>query len=153
MIVNVIVFFAIGIILLLALTFTVYRTGIVHKTRDSAGHLRKKQSLSGSIILLIVFVLIVTYFLVFQIVTFNTESKFTEMVLGTSILMGLLLLFDSFFIDLILIGRIRPSFLNLPSQTTLRTMRIHVIKTFTLGWIFIIPIIFVSSLIAYWILK
>jgi len=153
MIISIIVFFAIGMFLLLVLTLTVYRTGIVHKTRDSAGHLRKKQSFSGSIILLIVFALIVTFLLVFQLLTFSAESKFTEIIMGTSILMGLLLLFDSFFIDLILIGRIRPSFLNIPSETTLRSMRLHVAKTFTLGWIFIIPIIFVSSFIAYWILR
>ncbi len=153
MIISIIVFFTIGILLLLVLTITVYRTGLVHKTRDSAGHLKKKQSFTGIIIMLTVFILIIAFFLIFQLVTFKAESKFTEIILGTSILMGLLLLFDSVFIDLLLIGRIRPSFLFITPETTIKSMRLHVVKTFTVGWIFIIPIILVSSVIAYLILS
>ena len=153
MIISIIIFFSIGIFLLLILTITVYRTGLVHKTRDSAGHLRKKQSFSGSIIMLSVFTLIISFFLIFQLKTFNSESTFSEIILGTSILMGLLLFFDSFFIDLLLIVKIRPSFLCIPPETTIESMRVHVVKTFTVGWVFIMPIILVSSVIAYIILN
>ena len=59
----------------------------------------------------------------------------------------------SIFIDLLLIGKIRPSYLHIPLETTIKTMKLHVIKTFTIGWIFIIPIILISSVISYFILK
>ncbi len=39
--------------------------------------------------------------------------------------MILLVLFDSFFIDLLVIGRIRPSFLNIPNATNIDTMKDH----------------------------
>ncbi len=150
---EIFIFFLIGCLLLIILTIIVYKTGLVHKTRDSAGHLQKKQSIFGSLILLIVFLLIISFFLLFQIFSFNDKSTFLEIITGTSILMALLLLFDSLFIDLLLIGKIRPKFLNIPTETTIKTMKIHVIKTFTIGWIFIIPIILISSLIKYFILK
>lgn len=52
-----------------------------------------------------------------------------------------------FFIDLLLIGKIRPSFLSIPKTTNLETMKVHVKKTFTIGFIFIVPIIVISALI------
>lgn len=139
--------------LLLILTITVYKTGLVHKTRNSSGHLQKKQSIFGSIIMLIVFILIISFFAIYQIFLFNDNSTILEIITGTSILIALLLLFDSFFIDLLLIGKIKPSFLNIPAETTIKTMKIHVIKTFTIGWIFIVPIILISSLITYFVFK
>ena len=153
MIKGIIVFFSVGILLLLILTIIVYRTGWVHKTRDSAGQLKKKQSIPGLIMMFTIFGLIISFFIIFQILTFKENSTFIEIIIGTSILMILLLLFDSIFIDLLLIGKIRPLYLHIPAETTIKTMKLHVIKTFTIGWIFIIPIILISSVISYFILK
>jgi len=41
MLINMLIFFLIGCFLLLLLTLIVYKIGLVHKTRDSAGHLKK----------------------------------------------------------------------------------------------------------------
>ncbi len=153
MVTWIIIFFLIGCFLLLILTITVYRTGLVHETRDSSGHLQKKQSIFGFLIIAIVFILMISFFIIFQVFSFNANSTFLEIVTGTSSLIILLVLFDSLFIDLLLIGKIRPSFLNIPSKTTLETMKIHIIKTFTIGWVFIIPIILISSLITYFIIQ
>jgi len=103
--------------------------------------------------MIIVFFLITSFFILFQILSFNNKSNYLEIVLWSSTLMLLLILFDSLFIDLLLIGKIRPSFLHIPDETTIDTMKIHVKRTFTIGWIFIIPIVLISSLITYFILK
>ncbi len=153
MLLNLAIFFLIGCFLLLILTFVVYKTGLINKTRDSAGHLKKNQSIFGIIIMIIVFLLITFFFILFQLYSFDSKSNYFEMLLWTFALMILLVLFDSFIIDLLLIGKIRPSFLNVPDETTIDTMRIHVKKTFTIGWIFIMPIILVSTLITYFLLN
>jgi len=145
MIVNLFVFFIIGCFSLLLLTFIVYKTGIVHKTRDSSGQFKKKQSIIGFIIIFLVAILIILFFVLFGIFSFKVNSGFPEKVLWTSILMMLLVLFDSFFIDLLVIGKIRPTFLNIPNATNIETMKDHVKKTFTIGLIIIIPIIIISS--------
>jgi hypothetical protein len=149
---NIAIFFSAGCILLLLLTSIVYKTGLVHKTRDTAGHLKKRQSATG-IIMVIVFLLIISFFVLFQLLSFNSNSSFLEILLWTFALMILLVLFDSFFIDLLLIGKIRPSFLDIPEETTFDTMKIHVRKTFSIGWIFIIPVVLTSTLIAYLLMK
>jgi len=153
MLINMLIFFFIGCFSLMLLTLIAYKTGLVHKTRDSAGHLKKKQSISGFIIMIIIFFLMTSFFNLFQILSFNNKSNYLEIVLWSSILILLLILFDSLFIDLLLIGKIRPSFLHIPDETTIDTMRIHVKRTFTIGWIFVIPIVLISSLITYFILK
>jgi hypothetical protein len=140
-------FFIIGCIALLLLTVVVYRTGMVHATRDRQGHLKKRQSVSGILILFVVLLLIISFFVTFGLVTFQNGSSFSKIVLRTALLMLLLVSFDSLIIDLLIIGIIRPSLLQIPSETTLKTMKEHVIKTFTAGLLFIIPIIVISSII------
>lgn len=148
-IVNIIIFFISGCSALCGLTITVYKTGIVHKTRDSSGHLNNKQSMIGFFILVVVFLLITIFFVLFGIFTFDNNSSYIKKLILTLILMLLLVLFDSFFIDLFVIGKLRPLFLNIPQETTMETMKIHVKKTFSLGWMFIVPIILISVTIVH----
>jgi hypothetical protein len=103
--------------------------------------------------MIFVFILIISLFVVFGIFSFNSQSSLYEIIIWIFTLMILLVLFDSFFIDLFLIEKLRPSFLEIPNEPTIETMRIHVVKTFTLGWIFIIPMVFISVLIVHNILK
>jgi len=145
MIINLLIFFIIGCVSLLLLTFIVYRTGMVHKTRDSSGQLKNKQSITGIIIIAAVAVLIMSFFVLFGMFSFKKHSGFPEKVLWISILMSALVLFDSFFIDLLVIGTIKPSFLHIPIETNLKTMKEHVKKTFTFGLTIIVPIIIISA--------
>ncbi|MBN2533008.1 MAG: hypothetical protein JXB88_08955 [Spirochaetales bacterium] len=149
---SILIFFTIGSFSLLLLTFVVYKTGIVHKTRDPSGHLKKEQSFTGILIMFSVFILIISFFVLFGVVSFKGKVSFPEKIAYISILMILLVLFDSFFIDLLLIGKIRPGFLKIPETTNMETMKIHVKKTFTLGLVFIIPIIIISTFIVQLIL-
>jgi hypothetical protein len=152
MIINTIIFLATGIISLLLLTIIVYKTGMVHNTRDSSGHLKKQQSVVGLIIMITVFILIILFFILYQLLSFNHDSSYLDIFSWSFLLMMLLVLFDSFFIDLLLIGIIRPRFLNIPVETTFKTMVQHVKKTFIIGWLFIIPIVLISTTISFFIL-
>ncbi|MBN2546387.1 MAG: hypothetical protein JXB50_11360 [Spirochaetes bacterium] len=58
------------------LTFIVYKTGAVHKTCNPSGLLKKKQTISGIIILMIVFILITSFFILFGISSFDNKSGF-----------------------------------------------------------------------------
>lgn len=149
MIIRLLFFFIAGCAALLLLTLGVYKTGIVHRTRDQAGHLNKKQSFAGVVIMISVLFLILLFFVLFGITTFQPGAGFFVIAGWIALLMFLLLLFDSFFIDLLLIGKIRPAFLHIPSETTIETMKVHVGKTFTAGFVFIIPIVLFSALIVY----
>jgi hypothetical protein len=153
MLINIAIFFLTGSILLVLLTIIVYKTGLVHKTRDTAGHLKKQQSITGVMIMVVVLLLIISFFVLFQLLSFNSKSSYPEMLLWTFTLMILLVLFDSFFVDLLLIGKIRPPFLNIPEETTFDTMKTHVKKTFTIGWVFIAPVVLISTLTAYLLLQ
>ena len=145
-------FFAAGCILLLALTFIVYRTRIVHKTRDATGQLKRRQSFAGAVTMIVVFVLITAFFVTFQETALQAGAGLIEHIAYTFALLMLLVIFDSFFVDLLLIGRIRPSVLHIPEETTMQSMKIHVKKTFTAGWLFIVPIMLISSIISYYII-
>jgi len=60
--------------------------------------------------------------------------------------MLLLVMFDSFVIDLLVLGTWKPAFLHVPKEVTLDSMKIHVKRTFQFGWVFIIPIVLLVSL-------
>ena len=148
-----VLFFFAGATLLCLLTFVVYRTGIVHSSRDEAGHLRRRQSLRGAATMLAVLVAMVGFFVGFDLATFEPGARF-YVVLGWNLALLLsLVVFDSVLIDLVTIGLWRPRFLKIPSRTTLDSMKIHVRKTFTVGWVFILPIVAASSGITCCILK
>ena len=151
MVINLVIFFLTGCFSLLLLTFIVYKTGAVHKSRDSKGQLKKKQSLSSIVMMTIVLILIISFFVLFGLFTFTQETGLPQKILLISGLMLLLVFFDSFFIDIFLIGILRPSFLHIPDETTLQTIKIHVIKTCTIGWLFIVPIILISAVIEHFL--
>lgn len=138
---TMIVFFLIGCVLLLILIPVVYGSELMHNIR----------TVTGSISISAILMLIVSFFVIFQFCSYDRGSSFFEIIEGTALLMALLLLFDSLFIDLLLRGRIIPLILNFSNCMPVEMMKRHVIKTFTIGWCVIIPIIMISSLISYFV--
>lgn len=63
------------------------------------------------------------------------------------ILVLILVLYDSLFIDLFMLGVWKPRFLNIPEDVTLKSMKYHIKKTFILGWIIVVPLIMFGSAI------
>jgi hypothetical protein len=94
----------------------------------------------------------IAFFVGFGLVMFDHGTPYLVMLGWTLILMLSLVVFDSVVVDLLVIGWWRPSFLRIPAATTFGTMKIHVARTLTVGWLFILPIAGSSSAVVHVIL-
>lgn len=146
---NTIIWFFAGAFLLNIIVFIVYKTGIVHKARKKDGTLKKKIPISGLLSMFVMIILVLGFIISFDYFTFKQwpGTPYVYVVLANSILIILLILYDSFIIDLLVLGYWKPCFLNIPHEVTLASMKYHVKKTFTVGWLFVLPVIVVSSII------
>lgn len=144
------IFFFLGAILLTLFTIWVYRSGAVHRSRHADGTLNTQSDWVGKF-LSILFLLLTTALIVGY--DFAIQKLFPysiwRLTLFNFILLFLLTLFDSFVIDLWLLARIKPGFLNVPPEVTIESMQYHVKKTFLLGWTILIPISFIAAIIGY----
>ena len=95
--------------------------------------------------------LIIIFIVSFDYKTFDKidNINFIKVFISNLILILLLVLYDSFFIDLFVLGKWKPRILNIPEEVTLESMKYHVKKQFTVGWLMVIPIILIGSLIYY----
>ena len=153
-IINLLIWFLIGAFLLNLIVFLVYTTGMVHTAREKDGTLKKKMSLKGLLAMLGMLLLILLFIQGFDYTTFRNVDplRFSDILIANTILILLLVFYDSFFIDLFVLGKWRPGFLNIPEELTLESMKQHVKKQFTLGWLIVVPLILLSALINYLLL-
>ncbi|MBN2519233.1 MAG: hypothetical protein JXB17_01910 [Bacteroidales bacterium] len=154
-IINTVLFFISGVLLLNLIVFLVYKTGIVHSARNRNGTLKKKFSLKGLMSMVIMLVLIIVFLTAFDYVSFSKFQKtsFYEILIANFILMLLLVFYDSFFIDLFVLGKWKPRFLKIPEEVTGESMMYHIKKQFTVGWLPVIIVVICGSIIYYWLFK
>lgn len=137
--------FAIWFIVLAALftglIFWIFISGIVYQTRDEEGHIKKGQRLSKytSMIVFAATLLIVLTLFNYHLF-YDTPPSIIKQLVWNFMFMMSLVLYDSIVIDIIVIGYLRPSILKLPDTMNLDSMKVHLVKTFTYGWMFIIPL-------------
>lgn len=139
----------IGACFLNVIVVVVYKTGIVHTARNKDGTLKRRIPFVGILTMLVMVLLLVTFVVLFDYSTFSTwpNSTFIDVFLTNFAFVLLLVLYDSLVIDILVLGLWKPTFLHLPEDVTLESMKFHVKKQFTLGWIFLFPIILISSTI------
>jgi heme/copper-type cytochrome/quinol oxidase subunit 2 len=147
--IDLILWFILSIAILHILLVIFYRTGIVFTNREKDGTLKKKMPIKGFITMAVFFILIILFFILFDIYTFSNEPSVD---IKTVLIMNffLLLLFDIYdaiVVDLIILGKIKPKFLHLPKDVTLKSMKYHVKKQFTVGWILKLPIVVISTIL------
>lgn len=119
----------------------VFRSGIVRESRDEKAVFRKKMSWKGLLPLIIFPLLVMAMLMVFDYSMYrNSTAGFLPLVLWNLALVFALTLYDSFVIDLLVIGKLRPAFLGLPEKMDMQAMKVHVKKTFITGWVFIVPL-------------
>ncbi len=150
---HIFLWFFIGAFLLNIIVYYVYKTGLVHSTRQKDGTLKKRQTLRGVISMICMLFLIIIFIVSFDYKTFYHISNinYIDLTITNFILITLLILYDSFFIDLYVLGIWRPKILNIPKELTIESMKYHVKKQFTIGWLIVIPIVIFSSLIYFFI--
>jgi hypothetical protein len=101
------------------------------------------------------FIFIVLFFILFDIFTFSNMQSID---IATVFMMNFILLllfdiYDALVVDLLLLGKIKPKFLHLSKEITMDSMKYHVKKQFTLGWILKIPILLVSTILYIFIVR
>ncbi|MBI9051952.1 MAG: hypothetical protein JEZ00_21230 [Anaerolineaceae bacterium] len=144
--ITTITFFLLGATFLSLFTVWVYRSGAVHRSRHYDGTMNTKSDWQGKV-LSFLFLAIVIILLVIYDKTINCQQtlNFWQLSLANFTLMFILTLFDSFIIDLLVLARWKPAFLKIPDEVTVESMRLHVKKTFQLGWVIILVLSFLSS--------
>ncbi len=152
---NIIIWFLIGACLLNIITIGVFRSGLVYKSRKKDGTLKKKMSFKGFLSFLIMLILVLLFFLVFDYFVFrNTEQiKYIWVLLINLLLLLLLDFYDAFIIDILVLTKWRPGFLKLNKKLTPDSMKFHVKKQFTTGWLMKIPLILISSTLFYFLCR
>lgn len=126
-----------------------FRTRLVFSARDEKGEMKRKQTpkgwlaIAGFLILILFALFEYDWFLLPQ----SAGMSFGQILLINFIFLILLVLYDSFVIDLLIIGKWRPDFLHIPKEMTFNEQWEHVKKTFIFGWIFIIPLTAISAVV------
>ncbi len=154
-IINTTIWFLIGVFLLNIIVLAVFRTGIAYKSRKKDGTLKKKMSFTGFLSFLIMLILILIFFLAFDYFVFrNTEQiKYIWVLLMNFLLLLLLDFYDAFIIDILVLTKWRPGFLKLNKKLTPDSMKFHVKKQLTTGWLMKIPLILISSTLFYFLCR
>ncbi len=152
-IINTAIWFLIGAFLLNIIVLAIFRTGFVYKSREKNGTLRKKMPFKGFLSLLIMLILILLFFLAFDYFTFRNagQIKYIRVLSANLLLLLLLDFYDAFIIDILILTKWRPGFLKLNKEMTPNSMKFHVKKQFTAGWIMKLPLVFVSSSLFYFL--
>jgi len=154
-IINTTIWFLIGVFLLNIIVLAVFRTGIVYKSRKQDGTLKKKMAFAGILLFLIMLILILIFFIAFDYFAFkNIEQIKYIRVLSINLLLLLLLdFYDAFIIDIFVLTKWKPGFLKLSKELTPDSMKFHIKKQFTAGWIIKLPLILISSTLFYFLYR
>jgi len=152
-IINTTIWFLIGAFLLNIVVLIVFRTGVVYKSRKKDGTLKKKIPFAGVLSFLIMLIIMLTFFIVFDFFIFrNTNQiKYIWVLLINLLLMLLLDFYDAFVIDILVLTKWRPGFLRLGKELTSGSMKFHVKQQLTAGWFIKFPLILLSSALFYFL--
>jgi hypothetical protein len=138
----------VGAVLMLVLSFTVYRKSYYYKkAKAEAVDVGERPGiLSRLVTLLILFSMILFFALADLWMSFGASYTFWYLSALNLVLIALLSLFDALFIDLFLLVIWRPALLQLPEgQPTRDSMMRHIKLQLTAGWLFKVPIAFLGA--------
>lgn len=123
-----------------------FKSGAVSRTRNERAELRRDLSLKRILTLVVVMAVFCAVILAFDYTMFVRQAPgFWRVLWYNAIFVMALVCFDSFVIDLWVIGRLRPKILDLPPEMNMDAMKAHVARQFTVGWVFVAPLIILSA--------
>jgi hypothetical protein len=140
--------FAVGAVLMLVLSFTVYRRSYYYKrAKAEMGGVADKPGILSRLVTLMILLAMILFFSFVDLWISSGESyTFVFLFALNLLLVALLSLFDALFIDLFLLVIWRPALLRLPEgQPTRDSMLRHIKLQFTAGWLFKVPIAVLSA--------
>lgn len=147
MIINFLTTFFIGSILLIITVVVVYKTKVVYAAREKSGVLKRKIPAAGILSMLFFLSLLLAFLVGFDVVSFGKPGSYpiAEIILYNFILVTALSLFDAFVIDYLILGCWKPGFLQIPVEVTTDSMKIHIKKQLSIGWLIKIPLAVISA--------
>jgi hypothetical protein len=143
--------FAVGAVLMLALSFTVYRKSYYYKRAQAEmADAAEKPGVLGRLVTLAILFSMILFFVIVDLWIASGGSYTFILLSGFNLaLVALLSLFDALFIDLFLLVVWRPALLQLPEgQPTRDSMLRHIKLQFTAGWLFKVPIAVLAAVFA-----
>jgi len=142
---------AVGALLMLALSFTVYRQSYYYKrAMAEAGRAAARPGLRSRLVTVAILVVMILLVALFDLWISSAQSRSFALLAALNLAMvALLSAFDALFIDYLLLVAWRPAILALPEgYPTRESMRRHMRMQFTAGWLFKVPIAIVAAALA-----
>jgi hypothetical protein len=139
---------AIGAVLMLVLSFTVYRKSYYYKkTQAEMLGVKQKPGIQSRIVTLMILVGMILILAVVDLWISSGKSYSFGFMFGLNLLLIVILsLYDALFIDVFILLVWRPAILRLPEgQPTQDLMMRHIKMQFTAGWLFKLPIALLSA--------
>lgn len=144
--------FIVGSILMVGLSFTIYRKSFYYKkAKGQFNSTSQKPGLLSRLVTITILLMMVIFFTGFDLWVLSSKSySYMMLFLITFFLVTCLSLFDVLFIDYFILLKWRPKFLHIPEgHPTQEYIHQHIKKQFTLGWIFKFIIIILAVSISY----
>jgi hypothetical protein len=138
----------VGAVLMLVLSFTVYRKSYYYKKAQAEmlGVKQKPGTKSRMVTVMIMFAMILILAIADLWISSGKSYSFGFMFGFNLLLIAILSLYDALFIDVFILLVWRPAILRLPEGQPTRDLMIrHIKMQFTLGWLFKFPIAFLSA--------
>lgn len=126
----------IGAILFSVLVFFLFRSRLVYTSRKEDGTLKENIPLTGFLTMGVFLITVVLFFILanyFGIVKQRYHPNFGTLLLINFFLYLLLFLFDTLIIDALVLGRWRPTFLDLPDAMGGESMKEHIRRSIPVG--------------------
>ena len=143
--------FAAGAVLMLLLSFTIYRQSYYYKkAKAEANGAAAKPGILSRLVTLMFLLAMIFFFVLFDLwVASDGPYTFVLLVALNLVLVAFLSAFDALFIDLFLLVIWRPTVLRLPpGQPTRESMVHHIKRQFTAGWLFKVPIALTAAAVS-----
>ena len=143
--------FVVGAVLMLALSFTVYRKSYYYKKAEAEMlGIAEKPSILSRLVTAMILLAMILFFAVVDLWISSGESySFVFLSVFNLLLAALLSLFDALFIDYFELVAWRPALLHLPEgQPSRDSMLRHIKLQFTVGWLFKVLIALLAAVLS-----
>ena len=142
------IWFIVSSLVFSGVVYILFHYDLVKETRNKRGELKKKQSIKGLMSIIIFALCVIAFLYFYDVAVFSGgKARFLNVLLVNFIMIMLVTAYDSFVIDLLVLGIIRPAFLKIPDEMDLNEMKKHVKRTYVVGWIFIVPLTLIPSIL------
>lgn len=141
-----------GALVFCLFVFAVFRSGLVFAARKPDGTLKDRIPLTGVVAMATFLFLLITFFLLANrlgLAAHLAGASFVQLFLLNLTLFLVLFAFDTLFIDALVLGVWRPSFLRLPQEMGSSSMAEHIRRSLPIGIISGIILALVTAAISY----